>query len=1065
MLPSPVYQPPLSNIAYHVYNPEDDLDRVQAVSQRAFQRILDSYTENERLADLFQVEHDKQQKLLRERKEREKLLKQQQKKQSKRQHGNNHGYLNRSQDRVLIQTSSSVPFERQSFRRFARSTATSVFPVSSTATASTTIETITEKTGDLQHQSTGSLKRTRRLSDISNSDISGLGDDEVRSSPLPHAQISATSRPTGLGIHLTDSNNDRSISSSPALLLTPPRDSPSNSISQTGQDGSDHSSNQIHSAVPSSVAASTSSSFAAPNLPESQEQQHKLQTLGTGRRKRKQAIPVHPSIVERIPGITIKIQRERQGEHLEVEIIKNLDDYKGSPLPNEVGLAPAAKLQAKQDLRKVRESIDSGRLGYAYYPPAGGAANLVQRQQSQSSNSADYANGGLDWTKSFPGSFSWTSSSTNSTDNFSAMQELIDARSMPLSWENFATRECVVNKLVGKHDKDLNTLEEVVQDTIARQQYALQLLQEQEEQERLRAQSLTPIDSYRGLSVGFTGSDNGISGSTSITHPTSSRAARSSAVSGMRTRSIPARATRSKAQSASKAGQLLAHDDIEHHLKEKRRRQREKEHRRQSSKTSSKDGNEDEDDDEDDDDKRDSSHRTTHDGDDSALSDEAESDDEGGRMSSKGTKRKYTRRNAVRRDFKQDEVPTSTSSSDDDRKTGSNTRKRHRSSSSPHHGSVDNGRSRLSSSRGAMHKKTFKQAPHQDRKENEPIRRNKKFWNRGRNSRKVDEVEDDTTSNESDSGEDDISSSRGTTGRSIQTRLTDNWIRKDSRARKLSDSLQISWKPRRAFRRPSVSQEEEDGSGSDGGALAHGSSESKNQAFAKTLNSSENAKFFNAGVELIHQKNLEMLESRRQGNSRSKKLREEQVVATTLQIEKNNERDIEKEKAKERELQESRVKLEVRLVEESKAQKVESTNLPRSSKSLPGRVLRRAGVSGGVGGSGGEDPDCTSCRLELSAAEKDAWKLAQESGEIRLPKTWGTHAILCVACRNQYLGHHSRCTACFYVPVEEEMESSGKRCSRCKAGTWLTELAQRPSNSSAGDDRKERRHQVSELSV
>lgn len=123
MLPNPVYQPPVSNIAYHVYNPEDDLERVQAVSQRAFQRIMDSYTEYERLADHFQVEHDKHQKLVRERKEREKLLKQQQKKQSKRQ---GQGYPSRSQDRNFPLP--ATPFERQTFRRFHRNTTTPFVP-------------------------------------------------------------------------------------------------------------------------------------------------------------------------------------------------------------------------------------------------------------------------------------------------------------------------------------------------------------------------------------------------------------------------------------------------------------------------------------------------------------------------------------------------------------------------------------------------------------------------------------------------------------------------------------------------------------------------------------------------------------------------------------------------------------------------------------------------------------------------------------------------------------------------------------------------------------------------
>ncbi|KAF9100304.1 hypothetical protein BGX29_006736, partial [Mortierella sp. GBA35] len=642
MLPGHVYQPPVSNIAYHVYNPEDDLDRMQAVSQRAFQRIMDSYAENERLADLFQVEHEKQQQLVRERKEREKQLKQQQKKQSKR-HGQGQGYPSRSQDRTIP---SSTPIDRHSFRRPTR-----VSPLShnnnnnqhhhpngtrTETTIPTSAAAIAEKAEELRHQFSGSLKRARRLSDISTSDISGLGDDEVRSLP---PSTSSTSRPAGLGIHSADSN-DRSISNSPALPLTPPlRDSPSNMASQNGlqagKDESDRSSNQVDSNGASSLAASTtsSSSFAVPSLP-----QHLSPSgTGTGRRKRKQAIPVHPSVVERIPGITLKIQRERQGDQLEVEILKTLDDYGGPQSGNDGMQSPASKLQATQDLRKVRESIDSGRAGYAYSSPTGGSGPTQQQTPGlygrlDSTVASNYPNRSLDWSKSLPGSLSslsWTSSNTNSTENLTAMQESIDARSMPLSWENFSTRECVVNKLVGKHDRDLNILEEVVQDAIARQQYAIHLQHEQEEQERLRAQSLTPVDSHRGLSVGFTGSDNGATGEASNNHhPTSSRASKPVAPSTMRTRSTPARATRSKAQSSSRGGHLVAHEDIERILKQKRRRQREEQRRRQSSKTSSKDGEEDEDNDE----ERDYSRRTTLDGDESQHehehTDDAESDDD-----------------------------------------------------------------------------------------------------------------------------------------------------------------------------------------------------------------------------------------------------------------------------------------------------------------------------------------------------------------------------------------------------------------------------------------------------
>jgi len=173
--------------------------------------------------------------------------------------------------------------------------------------------------------------------------------------------------------------------------------------------------------------------------------------------------------------------------------------------------------------------------------------------------------------------------------------------------------------------------------------------------------------------------------------------------------------------------------------------------------------------------------------------------------------------------------------------------------------------------------------------------------------------------------------------------------------------------------------------------------------------------------------------------------------------------------AEEEEAEKKRKEETLALEKLSRAEKSEASNLPKSSKSLPGRVLRRShhnlpGVSaGGDSGAGlemEEDPDCTSCRMELSNAEKAAWRvslpastpgstsgqeadkslLTSPSLRIHLPKTWGSHATLCSTCRAQYLEHHMRCTACFYVPSQEELTSSASNCSRCKAGTWLREV-------------------------
>jgi hypothetical protein len=42
---------------------------------------------------------------------------------------------------------------------------------------------------------------------------------------------------------------------------------------------------------------------------------------------------------------------------------------------------------------------------------------------------------------------------------------------------------------------------------------------------------------------------------------------------------------------------------------------------------------------------------------------------------------------------------------------------------------------------------------------------------------------------------------------------------------------------------------------------------------------------------------------------------------------------------------------------------------------------------------------------------------------------------LCIPCTQRFLNHHSRCTACSYVP--ELHEISKKMCTRCRGGTWL----------------------------
>ncbi|KAF9292702.1 hypothetical protein BGZ88_006221 [Linnemannia elongata] len=67
------YSYPITNITYHL--PESPHpEKGEAAAQKAFQRILDSYDENERLADAFQVELDKRTQIANERKAEERRI-------------------------------------------------------------------------------------------------------------------------------------------------------------------------------------------------------------------------------------------------------------------------------------------------------------------------------------------------------------------------------------------------------------------------------------------------------------------------------------------------------------------------------------------------------------------------------------------------------------------------------------------------------------------------------------------------------------------------------------------------------------------------------------------------------------------------------------------------------------------------------------------------------------------------------------------------------------------------------------------------------------------------------
>ncbi|KAF8976794.1 hypothetical protein BGZ46_007959 [Entomortierella lignicola] len=1185
-----VYRLPVSNIAYHVYNPEDDITRTKAISRRAFKRTMDDYQNYEHLADLFQVEFDKREQQMRERKELNRSLKNQKKS------------IKRSQSLRSQDTLQSSQPERHSLRRHLRN---------SSANASNNTIADESKSQVSEEKPSGSLKRTRRNSDISISDTSGYGDDEVKLLPLPpkpgHQSNSNSSRHGGFGLGIHP--NDRSLSNSPALPLTPsPRLTPSESRnehstteSETGlmiQSTADSSSNSPGNGLTTTVLA----------LPG-----HMI----IGRRKRKQAIPVHPSVVDRIPGITLRIQRERLGDQLQVEILKNVEDYRSRL---ESDLSPALKLQATQDLRKVKESIESGRPGYATYPAQ--ATLLLHRLEDSPDMNGSTSNSGTSstngWNKdtdtanrntllwhqsasSSMASLTRASSHTGSVDSLAAMTDLFDARSLPLSWENFSTRECAVNKVVGKHDKDLNLLEEVVQEVITRQHHQQSQTNQERDHESSVVSPLNPQRRPSGISTGqttVTGASTPTSAPALVSSSTASANARtlksSGAPSSPTMRSAPTRSTRSRRHVSDQNGdtvvgenELVAHEDIEFVLKQKRRRKLE-ERRRQGSKASSKDGEDEEDiEDEGERDEKvtmkieiceelkdmDMSQDIYNEDNDLKKSNEIHSDGdrEGGDGDVpmiKANKIQRKRRisltesdvSTTGRRPTEEQVIVST------RTRGASVRSRHHNDDYVYEGltsssdSVDTGddddyrdksyrglnqprrksinmepindselkiaselESTLESAeateskvalelkkaleskkasesrkslepkadikpllkrRGTQVKRPDSMQLQQTHRYRLPIsvpivssegrRRTKKLWSRGRNSRKEDEVVD-TTSDEDSIDEDTDNGkkmSRAKSGRSVpktpaeittdMSEFSDSElpIATDKNAHRIppTQNVRISMTaptdvsspaPKSANTSTPFSIEVKNTASSSSVRESGGRTRARARSFSSTIDTDDKTKFFENALEVIDQKRRETLARKRAAREAEERERQE------LELREQHEKDIKEEK--------ERMEALVQLQQQEKAPKIEASNLPKSSKSLPGRVLRRTKADGSTV-KGSVDPDCTSCRLELSADDKILWKGAQESGEIQLPKTWGTHAILCTACRLQYLDHHWRCTACFYVPSKEEMTTAS--CSRCKAGTWLRENVRLPHGAgSLAEKRDDRSKNLSDISM
>ncbi|KAG0339003.1 hypothetical protein BG000_003026 [Podila horticola] len=924
MQSSYMYQLPISNIAYHVCSHEEDLDTTQEISRRAFQRTMDSYHEHEQLADVFQVELDKQQQLTRERKEREKMLKQN-KHKSKRQ--------NRSQSQ---QPHPHPPHSSYSHRHLY----SALFPSSSTFLPSH------------EHLPPNDQKRPRRLSDISNN---GYGSNATRM-PKAHDDDHDLTRSSP---NDPSRSFDRSQSSTPAYPLTPsprltPSSHPSNDLDASG------------SAQPNSTSSTPSEdtpsiSTHTPTLPN-------LSSTGGARKKRKQAIPVRSSVIDRIPGITLRIQPDRQGEQLQVEILKNLEDYPRRSSEENAGEPnDTPQTQAKQDMAKIKESIESGRPGYAMFPPGHfgsshpypeNLAHAYRDLDLQARRSSEFTEGRVTKEKS-SASLEWMSS----MESLMAHHEMLESRAQPLSWETFSTRECVVNKVIGKHDQDLELLEEVVQDAVARQHY----------------NSSTSPSNERDSPPANSPTTNPQRKSSTSTHTRPSKPPTGPPPPAP-SKSGAIRTTRSRVHGTEKDGKddgpqlVAAHEDIELILKEKRRKKRQERERLSSRASSTATHIEGDDDDEHDSQTRESSMDKSADHDMDEQHSDDDEDDGDVRMVS------YGKQTLKRRGWDENDNISEVS-------LGAP-----RSKTSKHPRSEDSSRAST---------EMDESSDDGNDAEDDPDYKNRNIKSaaiapRSQAMRPPQKAhEDGAKANRMPVGASDLSAT--------------------SRSGKSSISSTPPLTPTKPTHEPS------------------NKTRARAKSFSSTIVATEQSNFFESALASIALKRKETLAKRRA---------EEQKRETDAKAE-----DLKREmEAKAQELKRETEANTQRQLKELQAQKIEASNLPKSSKSLPGRVLRRTRQADSTDSA--VDPDCTSCRLELSPSDKIAWKSATDDGEIKLPKTWGSHAILCTACRLQYLDHHTRCTACFYVPVKEEMDTGGSSCSRCKFGTWLNESAHIGSSSS-----------------
>ncbi|KAF9961097.1 hypothetical protein BGZ72_004861 [Mortierella alpina] len=864
----PGYSLPITNISYNVDPRERQYARCEAMANKAFQNIMDSYEEYERMTDVFQLEHERREQHERELKEERLRLRRQQKSKKK-----------------------------------------------------------TGKQGS--------------------------------SAPVPASTASSSS-------------------TTPSKAVTP-------------------------------LAFCTPISAFSPS-PWSPAMQH-----GQPRKKRKQYIPVHPAIVNRIPGITLRIQPDtHQGhQHLQVEILKNVDDYQGShhgynlddqdvadmdsiatpltPLSDEsvdLKQSEQSQLQARHDFSRIQKSIESGWPSYSYFPHSYigpvKCEHAYYQQYPQDDNDVEMHDVAVapNTLRSLGITKHKRHQSTDSTGRRRSMNRshenspsvngsrstwpqdvAIAIADLPLSWNNFATRDCQVNTVIGKHDKEFDLLEEVVQEAVARQQAAQQLVSDDESEDESQDmnESIANGDQKarrsshpkeREGSTTRASTPKAARARTPSNKPTISR----SSVSG----TARARATRSRTHpqdhDSGTAELVEAYDDIDRAMKAKRAKKRQELMRATSEATSG-----------------------------TSVAAEEDREMEDGDFEGRDINDEYNDMDHVQDGGR--ELPPS----------------RFKKPPALH---VATGEAQDRSSKNKEDTVASPPSPP--------------------NSRQVTPAKGESTAS---SRRPSVSSHARATKTHSRTASISNDAASTPPATPTKSTHTNSPDQR-------TGHSDRDGSEPSAKSSTSGRTRASGRSLSNVVPADGGTNYFESAMHMIEAKRRQVLAKKR-------------AAAAATDHESTPSDPVDPHEL-ERELEHH-----LSASEESRAEpsgtvedvRSAGSNLPKSSRALPGRVLRRVADHDREGRSYDSepllDPDCTSCRLELTAKDKASWKQAIQEGDIQLNRrTWSKTAILCNVCRIQYQEHHLRCTQCFFVPVASAIKTlkPGGTCIRCKAGTWLVEI-------------------------